>query len=196
MLLSETSSRISGAIGRAGEDELRGRYAAYRRRHAARLLQMLPRQAIRPLYRRARADAGRDGGGDGAVGDDPLAFLVAYCESLLPLPPFDVWRSDLDHNPAAHFADLEESLDGPTPDAPSTMEARSVEYAGGMWIAHLRAFREDGYWRAYISFEECGSGRVHRTAAVFYERDAGELRDRFLSFESAALQAFLRSALP
>lgn len=195
MLLSETSSRISGAIGRAGEDELRGRYAAYRRRHAARLLQMLPRQAIRPLYRRARADAGRDGGG-GAVGDDPLAFLVAYCESLLPLPPFDVWRSDLDHNPAAHFADLEESLDGPTPDAPSTMEARSVEYAGGMWIAHLRAFREDGYWRAYISFEECGSGRVHRTAAVFYERDAGELRDRFLSFESAALQAFLRSALP
>jgi hypothetical protein len=196
MLLSETSARITGAIARAGEDELRERYAAYRRRHASRLLQMLPRDAIRPLYRRARAEAAREGTLEGPLGDDPLALLVEYCESLLPLPPYDVWRLDLARNPDAHFADLEESLDGPTADAPSTMEARSVGYAGRMWIAHLRAFREDGFWRAYISFEEAASGRVHRTAPVFYERDAKELRDRFLSFESGALQAFLRSALP
>jgi len=196
MMLGETSSRITGAIRPAGDDELRGRYAAYRRRHASRLLQMLPRAAIRPLYRRARAIAAREGALEGPLGDDPLALLVEYCESLLPLPPYDLWRQDLARNPDAHFADLEESLDGPTVDAPTTMEARSVEYTGRMWIAHLRAFREDDFWRAYISFEETSSGRVHRTASVFYERDAKELRDRFLSFESGALQAFLRSALP
>jgi hypothetical protein len=76
------------------------------------------------------------------------------------------------------------------------MESRSLEYGGRFWIAHLRAFREDAFWRAYVSFEECATGLVHRTAAVFYERDARELRERFLSFESPALQAFLRSALP
>jgi len=31
---------------------------------------------------------------------------------------------------------------------------------------------------------------------VFCESNAGELRERFLSFEHAALEAFLRSALP
>ncbi len=195
-MLMHAAPEVVRPSSHVDEGEFRVLYAAYRRRQAARLLQMLPRDAIRPLYRRARFAAVRDGGGHDVVGDDPLAFLVAYCETLLPLPPFEVWRADYELHPDAHFADLEDSLDGPTPESPSTMEARPLELAGAPWIAHLRAFQEGGFWRAFISFEECGTGRLHRTAPVFYERDAAELRDRFLSFEPAALQAFLRSALP
>lgn len=192
-MATQTVPRVSGDTPLVTEDELRARYAAYRKRHATRLVRMLARDAIRPLYRRARFEAVRDGG---QVADDPLAVLVGFCESLLPLPPFEVWRSDFARNPSAHFADLEDSLDDPTPEAPSTMESRDVDLGGDPWTAHLRAFREGGFWRAFIAFEESGTGRVQRTAAVFYERDASELRDRFLSFEPVALQAFLRSALP
>ena len=37
---------------------------------------------------------------------------------------------------------------------------------------------------------------MHRTALVFRESDPADLRERFLSFESGTLEAFLRSALP
>lgn len=178
------------------EAELHQRYAAYRRRQALRLVQMLPRDAIRPLYRRARDDArAADRLADGGEAD-PLALLGSFCEALLPLPPFEVWLADLRTHPAGHFADLEESADGPTAEAPSTMGVRPIVVAGRPWRAHLRSFRDAGLWRGYISFEEGGSGRVHRTAAVFCETEAGELRDRFFSFEETALEAFLRSALP
>lgn len=178
------------------EAELAGRYAAYRRRQAVRLVQMLPKDAIRPLYRRARDEARRaDALPDGGE-VDPLALLSAYCESLLPLPTYDVWLSDLRRHPDGHFADLEESADGPTPEAPSTLGVRPLVVRGRPWLAHLRSFRDSGLWRGYISFEEGGSGRVHRTAAVFCEAGAGELRERFFSFEEAALEAFLRSSLP
>jgi len=195
-MLIQTPTTVGRGTPVVTEEELRARYAAYRTRHATRLVRMLPREAIRPLYRRARSEAVRDGGAEAGVAEDPLALLVAYCEALLPLPPFETWRDDFERNPDAHFADLEDSLDDPTAETPSTMESRGVELGGDAWTAHLRAFREDGYWRAFIAFEESGTGRLQRTAAVFYERDAAELRDRFLSFEPAALQAFLRSALP
>lgn len=173
-------------------EELQARYAAYRRRQVARLVQMLPREAIRPLYRRARAEGSE---GD-ASHDDPLAVLMSYCERLLPLPPFDVWRADLEANPDAHYGDLEDSVDGPTADAPSTMDARAFQYGDRPWLARLRSFRDAGLWRAYIAFEERDTGRVHRTATVFCEHDAATLRERFVAFDSAALGAFLRSALP
>lgn len=196
MVAGEMLSRGLDPLQHVSEAELRSRYEAYRRRQASRLVQMLPREAVRPLYRRARDEARRaDALADGGEGD-PLALLVRYCERLLPLPPFDVWREDLGAHPEGHFADLEESADVPTAAAPSTMEVRALEVAGRPWLAHLRSFREAGLWRGYISFEEEGSGRAHRTAAVFCEPDAGELRERFLSFEHAALEAFLRSALP
>lgn len=177
-------------------EELRERYAAYRRRQATRLVQMLPRDAIRPLYRRARAEAPRAGAGATGSEDDPLALLVRYCETLLPLPPFETWCADLERNPDAHFTDMEDSADGPTADAPSTMDARTVDFGGRPWLVRLCSFRDAGVWRGYIAFEEGGSGRVHRTAAVFCEQGAQELRERFASFDSSALQAFLRSALP
>jgi hypothetical protein len=197
MVVGETSVRGSGApLQQVADAELRRRYEAYCRRQASRLVQLMPREAVRPLYRRARDEARRaDALADGGE-TDPLTLLVRYCRGLLPLPPFEVWREDLRRYPEGHFTDLEESADVPTADAPSTMEVRSLEARGRRWLAHLRSFREAGLWRGYISFEEEGSGRAHRTAAVFCEADAAALRERFLSFEAAALEAFLRSALP
>ena len=119
-------------------------------------MQLLPREAVRPLYRRARDEARRaDALADGGEAD-PLALLARFCRRLLPLPPFEVWREDLRSHPEGHFADLEESADVPTADAPSTMEVRSLEVRGRPWLAHLRSFREAGLWRGYISFEEAG----------------------------------------
>jgi len=175
--------------------ELRLRYGSYRRRQAARLVQILPRDAVRPLYRRARETARRDSQMDMLV-EDPLALLVEYCERLLPLPTFELWCEDLARNPEAHLSDLDESPGGPTFDAPSTMAARSLTYAKRGWTARLCAFRDDAFWRGYITFEDVGRGRVHRTGSIFCEHDPGELRRRFLSFEPPALEAFLRSALP
>jgi hypothetical protein len=192
-------TQLGTAVGIPTPDaaDLRVSYASYRRRHASRLLHILPREAVRPLYRRARSAAME--AGDVSVEtptDDPLALLVEYCERLLPLPPFEVWRDDLLRNPDAHLSDLDESAEGPTADAPSTMEVRALTYAGSRWVARLRSFREGGLWRGYIAFEDEGRERVHRTTTVFCESDPGELRRRFLAFEPAALEAFLRSALP
>ncbi len=196
MVVGQSTATGPDPLRHVAEPELRKRYEGYCRRQASRLVQILPREAVRPLYRLARDEARRtDALADGGEAD-PLALLVRYCRSLLPLPPFEVWREDLRRHPDGHFSDLEESADAPTADAPSTLEVRSLEVQGRAWLAHLRSFRETGLWRGYISFEEEGSGRVHRTAAVFCESDARELRDRFHSFEPQALEAFLRSALP
>ncbi len=195
MIAADLSARGIDPLRYVSESELHERYDAYRRRQAARLVQMLPREAVRPLYRRARDETARSG--EAGLDDrDPLALLLRWCERLLPLPPFGVWLDDLRRFPDGHFADVEESAGGPTADAPSTMEVRSLEVRGKPWLARLRSFREAGLWRGYIAFEEEGSGRVHRTAAVFCEADPAELRERFLSFERPALEAFLRSALP
>lgn len=183
-------------VGTPQSQPLQDRYEAYRRRQAARLVHMVPRDALRPLYRRARDEARRLGvlGEGGEV--DPLALLMDFCQRLLPLPPFEVWSRDLESHPDGHLIDLADSAEGPTAEAPSTMEVRSLEYNGRPWLARLRSFREQDQWRGYIAFEERDSGRVHRTAAVFCEDHPGDLRERFLSFESTALEAFLRSALP
>jgi hypothetical protein len=184
------------AVPAVDNTELRVRYGSYRLRQATRLLQLLPREAIRPLYRRARMAALESGASPEEVSDDPMALLVRYCEQLLPLPPFEIWYEDLRQNPDAHLADLDESADGPTADAPSTMATQGLTFAGHEWLARLRAFRDGGFWRGYITFEQADQARVHRTTAVFCERDPADLRKRFLSFEPAALEAFLRSALP
>lgn len=174
-------------------EELRERYAAYRRRQASRLVRMLPREAVRPLYRRARAATSLDATGEP---DDPLAVLERYCERLLPLPPFETWYEDLARSPHAHLADTEESADAPTAAAPSTLDVRPIAYGGRAWLASLRSFREAGLWRGHIAFNEEGSELVYRTGTVFCEDDVGALHARFLSFDPSALQAFLRSALP
>ena len=175
----------------ATSDELVLKYEVYRRRQARGLLSMVPPAAIRPLYRRALRE------GFGSEGDsDPIGALVAYCERLLPLPPFETWCDDVRQNPAAHLHDVAESAEAPSAEAPVTVETRTFIYADHPWTAHLRSFRDGVTWRGFIAFEDQQSSRVHRTALIFQELDPVDVRDRFLSFESTALCAFLRSALP
>ena len=177
---------------RLTRDELLLEYQAYRKRQARGLIGLLPKEAVRPLYRRAL----RAGHGGPSRTDDPLATLADYCETLLPLPPFERWCEDREASPVAHLRDLDDSAVAPTADAPATLEARTIEHAGTSWIAYLRSFRDDTAWRGYIAFEEPKSRRVHHTTLIFRESDPADLRERFLDFENAALGAFLRSALP
>lgn len=184
-------------VGRAREavapsrDELLGRYRAYRRRQARGLLGMLPRDAVRPLYRRAMAAGLEEGDGS-----DPMRTLLAFCERLLPLPPFDVWHDDVRRSPEAHLSDVDDAADAPTADAPVTVETREFLVGARPWAAHLRSFRDGDVWRGFIAFEDGASKRLHRTALIFRESDPVDVRERFMSFGDSALGAFLRSALP
>lgn len=187
---------LVGGIQRAGLEvglpsaELEERYAAYRRRQASLLARVLPREAIRPLYRRARNVAPPLG-----PEDDPLAVLLELCEKLLPLPPFEVWRADLVEYPEGHLDDLGDWADAPAAEAPFTLALRTLRTNGSTWLASLRAYRDTSGWRALIAFEDESGGR-YRTAGVFHEHDPVDLKDRFMSFDEPALSAFLRSALP
>ena len=180
----------TGAL-RPQTDDLREQYRRYRRRQAGALARMLPKEAIRPLYRKALSD--RD---PGRARNDPLGLLVEYCERLLPLPPFEAWLRDVTLHPDEHLRDLDESAEVPSATAPATLETRSFDAWGEPWTAHLRSFRDGVVWRGFISFEARRSGRTHRTALVFRESDPADVRERFMSFETASLEAFLRSALP
>jgi hypothetical protein len=191
MLTATESSGPAQRLGTVAEDELLARYGAYRRRQARTLLGMVPREAVRPLYRRAVA-AGFVG--DGPV--DPMTTILAYCETLLPLPPFDVWREDMRRHPSAHLDDIEDSAEAPGPEAPITLETRRLYYGDHAWAAHLRLFRDEGTWRGFIAFQDDSSSRTFRTTLIFQEWTAADVLDRFAGFEPATLTAFLRSALP
>jgi len=125
-----------------------------------------------------------------------MAALVAHCETLLPLPPFEVWLEDVQGNPDAHVDDGDDSAVAPTSEAPLTQVSRAFAHAGRRWTAHLRSYRDESGWRGFIAFEDALSTRVHRTASIFRETCAEDVRERFAGFESSTLVAFLRSALP
>jgi hypothetical protein len=182
---------LDSGLQRPALEELEVQYAAYRRRQARGLVRLLPREAIRPLYRRALEE---DPGSEAS--SDPLGALLGYCERLLPLPPFDTWREDVRLHATAHLQDLEDSAEAPTAEAPTTVEARRFAFEGDPWVAHLRSYRDGPTWRGYISFEDAETRRVHRTTLIFRESHPVDMRERFLGFDVAALQAFLRSALP
>lgn len=182
--------RVAEELAPSTVDEERAEYEAYRARQARALVGMLPREAVRPLYRKALES------GLPHSEDDPLGTLAAFCETFLPLPTFDVWRSDRRAYPDAHMEDLGEAAGAPSAAEPVTLEARVLAQTQGAWTARLRGFRDEDAWRGFIAFEDRRSGHVHRTALIFREPDAVELRSRFLSFEPATLEAFLRSALP
>jgi hypothetical protein len=155
------------------------------------LLGLVPREAVRPLYRRSLRDMNT-----AWLGEDPMNRLVEFCESLIPLPPFELWAADLRRNPEAYLEDLQDAADVPTALAPTTLEARRLDSRGARWVACLRGFRDQDAWRGFITFEDVSAGAVHSTAVIFREDDPSALRQRFLSFESATLEAFLRSSLP
>lgn len=182
-----TSERIEPT-----EVELREAYEEYRERQGRRLVALLPRQAVRPLYRAARSDPRL-----ATEPADPLGLLAAYCGLVLPLPPYEVWVEDFRANPDAYLADLVDAADAPTPSAPVTLESRRLSEPGrAPWVVRLRGFRDGDAWRGFLAFEDEQAGLVHRTALIFREGDPRDLRSRFLGFESATLEAFLRSCRP
>jgi hypothetical protein len=170
--------------------ELLTRYGAYRRQQARALLHLMPRDGIRPLYRRAVRD-----GFAADANADPMDMLVAYCETLLPLPPFEVWRDDVLRNPEAYVDDADDVAVVPTSEAPLTQASREFAHGDRRWTAHLRSYRNESGWCGFIAFEDPLTTQVHRTASIFRESCAEDVHERFASFESSALVAFLRSAL-
>lgn len=188
--MSYASLECDVAPARPSRAELMTRYRAYRLRQARALLHMMPREAVRPLYRKAVRE------GFGADGSDPMAALVCYCERLLPLPPFEVWRDDVHGHPDAGDDDADDSAVMPTAEAPLTQASRHLAHGDREWTAHLRSFRDGSVWRGFIAFEETHTSSVHRTTVIFREPDAEGVRERFASFESSTLVSFLRSALP
>ena len=169
------------------------RYHGYRRRQSARLLHVMPRDAVRDLYARAREWAQGRGLHDS---QDPMATLVRFAEHLLPLPPFEVWLADREQHPLHHIEDANEGPHAPSVGLPGRLEDRRFDYAGRSWIVSLHVFRDGSVWRGFLRFRQRGGTRRYHTANIFLEETAKEVRRRFREFDRATLGAFLRSVLP
>lgn len=169
------------------------RYLAYRRRHADRLVRLIPREAVRMLYGNAREWALEQGVHDSR---DPMATLIRFAEHLLPLPPFEVWLADRASHPVRHIEDSSEMSPVSPPAQPIRVEERRFEYEGRIWLASLHVFAAETRWRGFLRFRQPGHSRRYNTAHIFLERTAREVRRSFRRFDGAALGAFLRSVLP
>jgi hypothetical protein len=185
---------VQPGLAPIADEALRVKYAAYCAEQAAALPALLPRDGLRSLYRSARA---------GVSGEvvDPLALLVERCRELLPLPPFEVWAADYQRDRRPYLEPLEEATAGGMRTSAMTLDLRAVDHAGSSWVASLAVFREPPDWRGFISFqlsdEAVAGGRpLQRTADIFLESRAEDVRSRFRAFSDDTLQAFLRSTLP
>ena len=177
----------------AGAAVLKGRYEEYCRQQASLLLEIIPRERVRPLYRRARAWATERGLHES---QDPMSTLHAFCRDLLPLPPFDVWLLDYErHRLAPVSAGLGWSP-LPAPTEPLAVEIRRLEHEAEPWQGTLEVYRGGNAWRGLIRFQRDGEGDSFRTGEIFCEQDLQALRDRFISFTAPTMSAFLRSTLP
>ena len=169
---------------------LKTRYQTYRVQQARELLRVMPRDAVRPLYRSAHDWAAERGEVDTT---DPMATLVQYVvDEVLPLPPFEDWAQDFVAHPDAYLE--VESDDAAV--RPAVLATRTVMHEGMPWSAHLEVFSVDDAWRGFIRFDEGAAGRATRTADIFAEERVDLVRDRFVGFHDQTLQAFLRSTLP
>lgn len=181
------------AASQCTDEGLRRQYQEYCQRQAAGLLRLVPKEAIRPLYRTARAWAAARGLHENK---DPMATLVRYCRGLLPLPPFECWLEDYEHNRIAH---LQYVFEGPLRARavePVVVDARDVRMDGETWTVGLSLFPDGEVWRGFIGFSRGPSDMGVRTANVFCEEDPKNIRARFTDLTSHTLQAFLRSTLP
>ena len=187
-------ARLESSSVVRNDPDLGSRYEEYCRRQAKGLVSILPKEAIRPLYGRAR-EWGRKTGRE--VEKDPLATFLLFIRELMPLPPRAVWEEDRARYLDAH---VKEEFDSPPAhrrsSPPVTVESRGMEMEGRRWRATLNLFRRDEAWRGFIVFNLVGEAETVRTADIFREEDPDEIRTRFLGFHNQTLQAFLRSVLP
>lgn len=179
----------------AEDPNLENRYRKYRQRQAGGLIPLLPREAVRPLYARAREWARRKGLD---LGKDPLALLLLFLEDLLPLPPLPVWVEDRSAYLEVHLQEEFASAQAHRRASPPvTVESRGLEMNGRTWRATLNVFRRDEAWRGFIAFRPLGVEEAAvRTGDIFRDENPEEIKNRFLGFHSGTLQAFLRSVLP
>jgi hypothetical protein len=176
------------------DPDLGARYEEYCRRQAKGFVSILPKEAIRPLYAKAR-EWGRNTGRE--VEKDPLATFLLFLQDLIPLPPREVWEKDRAENLDAHVKEEFESPPAHRRSSPPvTVESRGMEMDGRRWRATLNLFRRDEAWRGFIVFNPVGEDESVRTADIFREEDPDAIRNRFLGFHNQTLQAFLRSVLP
>ncbi len=178
---------------RWSESDLRRYHGDYCAKQAAALVSLISREAIRPLYARAREWAASGGSHESK---DPMRSLVRFCRTILPLPPYEVWLEDFHRNRMEYLRESMEVGMGTAPAEPLTVDVRSISLGDRPWNAGLALFQEGAKWRGYITFQESPGSRAARTADIFLDGDPEEIRNRFRSFRSATLEAFLRSALP
>jgi hypothetical protein len=171
---------------------LKGRYEEYCRRQVTLLLEIIPREAVRPLYRRARIWATERGLHEAK---DPMSTLRGFCRELLPLPPLEVWLADCDHRVANPGAGVEwGTLSDPM--KPIAVDVRRIEHDSEPWHGTLEVYRGGDAWRGLIRFQRDGEEDFFRTGEIFREDDLQDLRNRFRSLTVSTMSAFLRSTLP
>ena len=172
---------------------LQERYEEYCRGQVSLLLEIVPREAVRHLYRSARSWATQQGLHESK---DPMSTLRSFCRELLPMPPFEAWVLDYEDHRLAYLSagvglsPLNQSTE------PVAIELRRIRYEAEPWQGTLEVYRGGEAWRGLIRFQREGGGDYFRTGEIFCEDDLQELRDRFVSFTASTLSAFLRSTLP
>ena len=172
---------------------LRGRYEAYCQQQVTLLLEIIPSEAVRPLYRRARTWATEEGFHESK---DPMSTLRSFCREVLLLPPFEVWQLDYANHRVAHVSAGVERSPLVEPMEPIAVDVRRIEHEEEPWQGTLEVYRGGDVWRGLIRFQRDGEEGYFRTGEIFCEDDLQDLRDRFISFTAPTMSAFLRSTLP
>ena len=172
---------------------VKGRYDEYCRQQVTLLLEIIPREAVRPLYRRARIWATERGLHDTK---DPMSTLRVFCREVLPLPPFEVWRLDYENHRVAHAGGRVEWVLLAEPMDPIAVDVRRMEHEAEPWHGTLEVYRGGDAWRGLIRFQREGEEGQFRTGEIFCEDDLQDLRTRFNSFIASTMSALLRSTLP
>ena len=116
---------------------LKGRYEEYCRQQVFLLLEIIPREAVRPLYRRARTWATERGVHDSK---DPMSTLRLFCREVLPLPPFEVWLMDYETHRLTHVSTGLGLLPVPEPMEPIAVEFRRLEHEAEPWRGTLEVY--------------------------------------------------------
>lgn len=186
-------ARPARAESATSSEDLRRRYQEYRRRQGAALPSLIPRDAVRALYRASLEEGARSHAGSV---DDAFGLLARFCEALLPLPPFEVWKEDYVSNRAEYLDEARAWGAEDTAAAAVTVCSRTLEHQGRIWRAELHVREGALFWSGHIAFSSSTEPRSYRTGEIFREARAADVRSRFVEFDSPTLAAFLRSALP